>query len=258
MSGKRKTIAESSIFTLIELLVVIAIIAILASLLLPALNRARAVAKSINCTSNLKQIGTCCLNYSGDYNSFWVPAVMVHAELTPNKVDWTCNRAFLKYLTGKDYNDYSTNPLFGRSAGNVQRGMVCPDAHLALTTPYNRVNTATLTYSYGMNTTGYMLYSGNNIWNASFSGAATYFLPKIKNPSSRYSITDAMQYSVGNTDDPNTNYWVKGEVAAGGIAYRHGNKDKVNMLFFDGHVEACHWKSLSNVVKPWDAYGVND
>ncbi len=87
MKTTASPISRSPLFTLIELLVVIAIIAILASMLLPALNQARDKAKAVKCVSQQKQIGNANLLYAQD-NKDIMPIAWAGVATNPTWLPW--------------------------------------------------------------------------------------------------------------------------------------------------------------------------
>lgn len=101
-SGRGEPIAKRGGFTLIELLVVIAIIAILASMLLPALAKTKTKAQGIQCLNNLKQLQLGWIMYAGDYNDN-----LVFNALDPNSPGWV--RGVLDFNGG---NPDNTNTLY--------------------------------------------------------------------------------------------------------------------------------------------------
>ncbi|OPY89281.1 MAG: hypothetical protein A4E71_00039 [Smithella sp. PtaU1.Bin162] len=205
-------------FTLIELLVVIAIIAILASLLLPALSRAKGTGKRIACENTLRQAGLCLVQYIGDYNDYY-----------PKYASQTWYSALWPYAGYK--NVYNSIWI------DYQSGFLrCPEEkdHKVLYAEYGP-GLFFPPADYGINTTGF----------GSHRKASQF-----KNPSRTFFVMDAHYYYL------NAPYWngggeVESVFPEGNIAYNHGKG--ANLLFADCHVE--YFKSPmpygGSTVYPW-------
>ena len=111
-------------FTIIELLMVIAIIAILAGMLLPALNKARDMAKKINCVSNQKSCGTAVIMYAGDYKE-WHPLAFVGDNFYTN---WEY-RNIINQFAGWAIGLYTGYRYVNANSQNAPKVMFCSAAN---------------------------------------------------------------------------------------------------------------------------------
>ncbi len=234
METKRK------IFTLIELLVVISIIAILAAMLLPSLQKARAMARRAGCQSNQKQFGIAFHQYVDDNREHWF--FYKHPSSTEyNLWLWHVQLKEGKYVPYRTY-----------GSGYWRLSLVCSEARPeAYTSPVSSIDNMP---PYMINSIKPTWYSGGGSLQT-FSSGSTYGTDGIKNShirdTSKFAVLGCMEIENVNLSQHMLlralQMTCKGNPATTTTQRKLAtdiHNGSMNLLFSDGHVEPVYYTKL--------------
>jgi prepilin-type N-terminal cleavage/methylation domain-containing protein/prepilin-type processing-associated H-X9-DG protein len=220
-------------FTLIELLVVIAIIAILAGMLLPALNKSRMKSQTIACTGNLKQVMFALIDYGNDNDDFVLPVLGIWRGMGgTDKMYWSY---YARYHLGINVAEPNvSSPYSANIPAANQRGiLMCPAVGKSVTS-FGYSNYGMVTYFIGGDPNAYKNYQGFpglKYTRIKAASRVAYLMDSV------YPNKGAGGWEAGDTSEVTTQgvYEVKNG-GANVSRRRHGGF--TNTAFPDGHVES--------------------
>ncbi len=206
-------LARTGYFTLIELLIVIAMIAILAGMLLPALNRAKLSAQTISCLNQQKQIAFGMLSYGNDFQS-WVPG---ESRVYGNS-DWH----IIRFLS--------------RANPDIPNSSNYPDCYLGY-----------VPVKYGERK-GLWLCPGAAVWAGNTESSYAGFMTNYTIPSFSFDSTVKMENGFVRLDSikrPSRRGWLCDSWHPSNyFVSRHGRNTVINFAFADSHVESLKRKNI--------------